>query len=160
MWAHRSRSEHLSIRPKLPRGVSLTFRTVGESTSADLLRGIRVGAVVLLLALFSSSMIAPLLFASDDDSRQPACCRRNGAHKCSVTTGASSLSGPALFAAPCRSYAGPQTLPRPSATGRAVTSDTIDLVSNKSPLLSARDRRYRVAFDDSHQKRGPPIRLF
>lgn len=120
----------------------------------------RAGAAVLLLALFGTSLILPLLFAPDSDLRLPACCRRNGAHKCSVMTGASSLSGPALFAVPCRSYPGVQTLPRPASAVQAITSDTsVGLVSNESPILLVRNGRYRAAFDRSHQKRGPPIPL-
>ena len=118
----------------------------------------RAGAAVLLLALFCNSLVAPLL--SDVDSRLPKCCRRNGAHKCAMTMAASSLSNPGWFAAPCRSYPGPQAIPTPAGAGPAVFSDTsAGLVSSESPLLSTRDGRYRVAFDRSHQKRGPPVLL-
>ena len=120
----------------------------------------RAGAAVLLLALFCNSLVAPLLFASDADSRLPACCRRNGVHKCDMMMAASSSSSPAWFAAPCRSYPGPQTIPTPAGAGPVVFSDTsAGLVSSESPLLSTRDGRYRVAFYRSHQKRGPPVLL-
>lgn len=119
-----------------------------------------MSAAVLLLALFCYPLISPLLLASDGDSRLPACCRRSGAHRCAVTTAVSS-SGPALYAAPCRSFPGPQALPMPAGAGPAVTFDASSgLVSRKSPLLTALNERRRASFDRSHQKRGPPILLF
>jgi len=140
--------------------VFLFTRTIGESTTADLLRVTRAGAAVVLLALFCALLIAPLLFASDDDSRLPACCRRNGVHKCSTVT-VVSPSGLALFAAPCRLFPGPQALPMPAGARAAVISAaSSNLVLSKSPLQNVRGGSHDAVFDRSHQKRGPPIRLF
>ncbi|MBZ5675663.1 MAG: hypothetical protein LAP61_15590 [Acidobacteriia bacterium] len=121
-------------------------------------RAARACSSVVLLALFCASLISPLLFASDSDSRLPACCRRTGAHKCSMVTPNS--TGPGWFASPCRSYPGPQTMPTRADAGPAADSDTrVGLVSSKPPLRNTGDNRYRDVFDRSHQERGPPIRL-
>ena len=109
----------------------------------------------MLLAIFCISLVNPLLFGSDSDSRLPACCRRNGAHKCSMVTPVS--SGPGWFAARCNSYPGPQPFPPPVGAEPAVGSNTdAELVFGKPPSVNTLHGS-AVSFDRSNQKRGPPV---
>src|SRR4051794_16524043 len=52
---------------------------------------------LLLAALFGMELVAPAVLA--DDPTLPACCRRNGAHRCSMLSGPS--DGPAVQAPEC-----------------------------------------------------------
>jgi hypothetical protein len=114
------------------------------------------------LAAIGFSLIAPGVLL-DAASNLPACCRRSGAHRCTMNMDeAASNSGmpaqairqtcpsfPVAIAAPaCANLA----LPRPSAAVFAA------LLSHPSIQFQT-EARYRVSFSRSHQKRGPPAIL-
>jgi hypothetical protein len=123
---------------------------------------VRRASTFALLAAIGFSLIAPgvLLDAASD---LPACCRRNGAHHCTMNldeAAANSVmsvqairqicpSFPVAIASPtCANLA----LPRPSAAVFAA------LLSHPS-IQSQTEAHYRVSFSTSHQKRGPPAIL-
>jgi len=116
-----------------------------------------------LLALFSLPLIAPLALAGSDPTL-PACCRRDGKHRCSMSSpdeapmpGEVSLHS---VAARCSSY--------PNATA-ATTDANIGVPENSVAFFAAvvshpavqaqTEARYRISFARSSQKRGPPALL-
>jgi hypothetical protein len=112
-----------------------------------------------LLAVIGFSLIAPGVLL-DAESNLPGCCRRNGAHHCTMkldetasNSGApvqairqTCASFPAVIAVPARFNL---ALPSPSP---AVFAALLTHPSGQSQT----EARYRVSFSRSHQKRGPP----
>lgn len=121
----------------------------------------RVSAISLLVAL-SYSLIAPALFA-DPESNLPECCRRKGAHQCSMGAPDGVPSDGAAFRVAARCPACP-VAPAVAATDTAValagSSGTVfaSLVSHPS-VQPQTEAQYRVSFSRSRQKRGPPALL-
>lgn len=117
----------------------------------------RRALAILVLSAINSAWIAPLAFA-DSESSLPACCRKNGAHRCSMgrTEVPSSEIGiramrectecPASTAAQCDDSVAlidhPQTI-------RGEFAIHFTLPVHSDPLSVA-------FFSKSHRKRGPP----
>jgi hypothetical protein len=127
-------------------------------------------SIAIVLALvFSSLLIAPALAAfAAPESNLPACCRKNGAHHCSMMQNsmmqgaASSNQGTSVAAIGQKCpyspkgfvAAHPGTSLRPS--GAAVFAGFIS-----HPSISAEaEAGFRVSHHRSRQKRGPPSSLF
>ena len=110
---------------------------------------------MLLLGLFSFSLIAPAVFASDAGSTLPACCRRNGAHRCSASRG--SESGPSVHAARCASYPSAKALPIARTVTLASSSQRVfaEIVAHPATHPQT-EARFRISFSRTSQKRGPP----
>jgi len=115
-----------------------------------------------LLAVFGFPPIAPALVA-DADSNLPACCRRGGKHHCAMMTdeGASAAGisvGP--IRQPCPMW--PAAAPAP-ASGPVALPESSGAVFGAVASHTARQfqtgARYRLSFDRSSQKRGPPVAL-
>jgi hypothetical protein len=110
-----------------------------------------------MLVLFSFLLAAPVLLA-DADSNLPACCRRLGLHRCAlVTTLAAPVSGPSVQAATCSSFPGARAVPVQAKAGVHKASQGV--VSSLAAHATEREQteaRYRVSFNRSRQKRGPP----
>ena len=120
----------------------------------------RISASSLLVALFYS-LIAPALFA-DPESNLPECCRRKGAHQCSMSTPDESSIGSLAFKLGQRCPAFPQA-PAVTSDGAAAFSTSPSaifaaLVSHPA-VQQQTEARYRVSFSRSRQKRGPPAFL-
>jgi hypothetical protein len=117
----------------------------------------RRACATLILALFSFLLAAPALFA-DADSNLPACCRRLGLHRCAlVATMAGPASGPSVQAAPCSTFLGARAVPVQARAG--VHKAPQGAVSSLAAYATEREQteaRYRVSFNRSRQKRGPP----
>src|ERR1700691_26287 len=114
---------------------------------------------ILLVFLFSFSPIAPALFV-DSESNLPACCRRDGKHHCGMTDMAQTPpTGPSAdtLRARCPFFPhGGAVVPNPEAAmPDASQSAGISIVSQTASPAQA-DVGYRISFDSSHRKRGPP----
>jgi hypothetical protein len=117
----------------------------------------RVSAISLLVAL-SFSLIAPALFA-DPESKLPECCRRKGAHQCSMGAQDSAPSDGMAFrvAARCPSCPVAPAVATDATAAPASSSGAVfaSLVSHPS-VQPQSEAHYRVSFSRSRQKRGPP----
>jgi hypothetical protein len=119
---------------------------------------------ILLVFLFSFSLIGPALFV-DAESNLPACCRRDGRHHCGMTdrdVAGTPSSGVAVDAlrAKCPFFpnsgavvpeAGPALLAASQMAGVSIASQIA------GPAQA--EAGYRISFDRSHHKRGPPSLL-
>jgi hypothetical protein len=120
---------------------------------------VRRASTLALLAVIGFSLIAPGVFL-DAESNLPSCCRRNGAHHCTMNVDEAAANSamsvqairqtcplfPVAMTAPARSDV---ALPRPCAAVFAA------LLSHPSIQFQT-EARYRVSFSRSNQKRGPP----
>jgi hypothetical protein len=123
---------------------------------------------ILMLALLSGSFAIPLMHAamSDPESGLPACCRRSGEHHCAIMDQylRTKASGAPAFTAPpthCPLYPHGRT----QSWTRSVAAilpirGAIYATLQSHPACQAQTlARYRVSFDRSRQKRGPPVSL-
>jgi hypothetical protein len=120
----------------------------------------RQALTVLLVLLFGLGPLTAALPGSDQ-ARLPACCRRKGAHHCTMARMALPTQAGAAFSAPahCPMYPGPAAallstayamLAAPGAQPDAVSR----VAHNPSPLTAMLSNRGRTAAD-----RGPPAGL-
>jgi len=118
----------------------------------------RILAITLLIA-FGSPLAVPLLaFPSDSLRLLPACCRRNGAHRCSGMA-VSAASGPALQAPPCPVYPSPSTPLRLAAAVLAAAPATgAEPLHTSGPPAPSRPRAHS-SIASANPKRGPPALL-
>jgi hypothetical protein len=111
---------------------------------------------VLLILLFP--FVSPLVADQNDDSKLPPCCRRAGAHHCSVLRQSTTL-GPAITASPCPSFPSFQTLTVP-APGPITASIRFRIASFISEWVDFSQLRWVPSSRSrSHQERGPPSLL-
>jgi hypothetical protein len=119
---------------------------------------------ITLLLLFSLPLISPVLaLAAGSDANLPACCRRNGAHHCTMKLYQADASGhgPTLSAIPqtCPAY---PAIVAPARHGdlsfHQASLIFAEVVSNPS-VKAHTHTRARVALDLSRHKRGPPTDL-
>jgi len=110
---------------------------------------------ILLLAAFGLPVIAPALALGESlDTHLPACCRRNGAHHCSMILNTSNAP---TISSTCPSF------PQPSATAPTNTSTAIATtptlqilhLTSLTPTQRAETQR-RLSRERSRHKRGPP----
>lgn len=111
-----------------------------------------------MLLLFSFSLISPLLASDAVEASLPACCRRGGKHHCALSYEALSAHGKSIgiIAEKCPFTPAVPAVAHFSAinppTGNAVFAGLIS-----HPAIHAQTTaRYRISFDRSRQKRGPP----
>ena len=114
----------------------------------------------LLLLVLSWSMVAPLFAAAQGTgSNLPACCRRNGAHHCSMGAvqgdptqarhiGAVSAKCPFYPGTTASFHADPGFTPAAQAIFAALVSHPASAAQTAS--------LWRIARDRCRQKRGPP----
>jgi hypothetical protein len=126
---------------------------------------VRRFAAILMLAMLGAFYAVPLVHAvsSDPESDLPACCRRHGKHHCAMMDQYLRLkaSGKPTFNVPpehCPFY--PQGLPQTwapfvaallPARGAAYTA-----LQSRPACPAQTQARYRISFDRTRQKRGPP----
>lgn len=118
----------------------------------------RASAISLLLAICFSTLAAPAFAA--DDSNLPQCCRRNGEHHCDMATeDAARVDGTSFQSIRMRCPAFPVANFAPVSPYVAFLNDSIaifaSVVSHPSIHIQT-EARYRVSFNRSRQKRGPP----
>jgi hypothetical protein len=120
-------------------------------------------ATILLLLAFSSLVSAPLFaISTDTDGSMPACCRRDGKHHCMArmtTTMEQSGRHASTIAEKCPCL--PSAITTAQSYAHALPLATIFYSGLlKHPACFAQtEARYRISFDRSSQKRGPPVVL-
>ncbi len=118
----------------------------------------------VLLFLFSLPLISPVLaVTAGSEASLPACCRRNGAHRCTgkMQSPESSGTGISLSTTPqhCPSYPAVITQIRHGDLSiHAASLVFAEIVSHPAIKLQT-EARARVSLDRSSQKRGPPTQL-
>jgi hypothetical protein len=119
---------------------------------------------ILLVFVFSFSLIAPAVF-SDAESNLPACCRRDGKHHCGMTdremadmaqTPSSGLAVNALRAKCPFFPSGGAVVPNPQAVLLTASQPARASIDSQIASPAQREAGYRISFNRSHQKRGPP----
>jgi hypothetical protein len=123
----------------------------------------RALAITLLIA-FGVPLAQPILAATaDPESQLPACCRRHGAHHCSMRMAAmmsmmsAANSGPALNAPPCPLYPAPAIAPNfATASLRTSLPPLAELLRAPAPLVPIESRRAQTFTASANLKRGPP----
>jgi len=116
----------------------------------------------LVLAVISFTLAPLSLFASADDDL-PACCRKDGKHKCAMSDMAMAdddAGGPTLRSASrCPMF--PVHPPSGIASVFALAPDqTTELSAVLFPACAEQaEALYRISFNRSRQKRGPPSSL-
>jgi hypothetical protein len=118
---------------------------------------VRRALSISLLLLFSFLLISPLLGSDVVQANLPACCRRAGKHHCSfVDPGSQQTPGVGLIAEKCPhmpaiTAAFHLSLFAPQA------SEALFAGLTAHPAIHAQTAaQYRISFDHSRQKRGPP----
>ena len=114
--------------------------------------------VSVLLAFLTAGQWLPFLVPSPE-AALPACCRANGSHHCAMKAMVSPEQSPGARAVStrCRFYpAQAYSTQRHAAAGVTTTQAYFcQLVSH--PAIHAQvDAHFRISFDRSRQKRGPP----
>jgi hypothetical protein len=117
---------------------------------------------ILLFGATLLPLIAPLLSTGAmAESMLPACCRRSGKHHCAMAMTTATSKAPQV-SAPCDkcSY-------RQNSTGavhlQVFTPGTASAqhagALRQPPLAAQAECLWRISFDRSRQKRGPPVVL-
>lgn len=119
----------------------------------------RRALAALLVLAFSLPLIAPAFASAAPESSLPACCRRNGSHHCAMR-GMVVDNIPIRFATlsercPYSPFNhGALMLPHAFAAPGAPAAKTP--LTGPAALIREAEAGYRVSFDRSRQKRGPP----
>ena len=116
---------------------------------------------MFLLAAFGLPVAASALaWAQDSGSPHlPACCRRNGAHRCTGMA-LSATDGPAFKAPPCPVYPSPSTPPLRLAEAvlAAALATTAEPLRAAAPPALSRPRAHS-SIPSANPQRGPPALL-
>lgn len=114
------------------------------------------------MALLSFSLIGPTIVV-DRSGDLPECCRKAGKHHCAMMATGDADEDPAPGAAfksipeKCPFYRNTGPVPSPVKTIVVRASQQLVAVVISYPTLIAQaESRYRVSFNRSRQKRGPP----
>jgi hypothetical protein len=112
----------------------------------------------LLLAVFSFPLFAPALFAGE--ANLPECCRRSGKHHCAMAMNDAPASGVAFgsMQTRCPIYPGAPATPASVFVAILKSASVVFGALVSHPAIHIRtEAGYRVSFDRSSQKRGPPV---
>lgn len=117
---------------------------------------------LVLLAAFMLPMAAPLLaLAQDPDAGLPVCCRRHGAHHCTMLTGHNGEASPSPhLAAVCPRFPNHSIAPTLRLTSRLESQMSVTAalyVAARAVRDDERSHHHEPA--DTHPKRGPPVAL-
>jgi len=119
-------------------------------------------ASILLAVVFMLPFLLPLLASGESaDARLPICCRANGKHHCMLGMlpgGGSDGAKPTLSTVQGRCPfcpAVPAAFHPPFSTVLSESADLVSFTSHPACVAQA-EARYRISFDRSRQKRGPP----
>jgi hypothetical protein len=122
----------------------------------------RIVSITLLL-LVSLPLISPLFAANTAGSILPACCRRDGKHHCAMPeimwNSSSRETDHHLSALRERCSHYPTAVQASTLQFLSLHCNTaaISVVPDNIALRVAQEKaRYRISFDRSRQKRGPP----
>ena len=114
----------------------------------------------VLLLLFSLPLISPVLaLTASSDANLPACCRRNGAHHCTMKV--PPAAGISLSSIPqhCPAYPAVVTQFRHSDLSFQTASLIFAEIVSHPAIKLQTQARARVALDRARQQRGPPTDL-
>ena len=133
-------------------------RNAGFRDECDKLCLMRRILSLAMLLVFCFPLIAPL-FASGPETSLPACCRRDGAHHCSMGTAMLGMQGGTRWSSlqsKCPNYPKAVTV---AGVGHwflvKPQMQFADVVAHPSARPQT-EARYRISFGRSRQKRGPP----
>jgi hypothetical protein len=118
---------------------------------------VRRALAIALMLLFSLPLVSSLTGAEEAEMTLPLCCRRNGQHHCDMPSekineksGASAVKEKCPYGPPTAAVVLP-----PLFTPSAAAAIFAGIVHH--PATSPQtDAWFRVSFDRSRQKRGPP----
>jgi len=110
----------------------------------------------LLVLLLSFPLVAPVAFAHSA-ADLPACCRRNGAHHCSME-GAQPSTGQTVSAR-CGLYPRAQSIPALGSALFVAPQYTAKRYSSELAAIAPTQAAARMALLGSPRKRGPPSLL-
>ena len=118
----------------------------------------RMLAITLLIA-FGSPLVLPLFAATTDPQASlPACCRRHGAHRCTMLLPSGS-SGPSFQAPPCPLYPTAFAPPRLATASLAASMPpSVEPLRTLAPPPQG-ERRTRKFIPSANLNRGPPTPL-
>jgi hypothetical protein len=121
---------------------------------------LRQFSAILLLTLIALSLLTPA-FGANEDAGVPACCRRLGAHRCSMGSPVSrqtSAAAPALRnSRKCPLYTNFTSLPAHAVFGATEPARATFLSVTITDLLGKQAEVARVvSLTRAHSKRGPP----
>jgi len=159
---HRRRDAEKRLAEQRPK--EAVFFSIRPPRAMCIMAKVRRAFAIALLVVFSISLIGPALF-TDSESQLPECCRRAGQHHCTMTDSSAqdSTSGPAVKSAggKCPYYpSGWSVSAHQQALGLAgARTIQIALFAHPSGPVQT-EARYRLSFNRSSQKRGPPSFFF
>ena len=118
-----------------------------------------LAVLLVVLSLWGAPVVSAFTRGSPEDNL-PACCRRNGKHHCTMQRTPDTGSGAAFTIPPqhCPMY--PKgVIPSPTRVNlfTPAPSATFFAAVQSHPAFAPQiEARYRIAFDRSRLKRGPP----
>ena len=114
-----------------------------------------------LLAAICFWLIAPLVLAGGE-ANLPACCRRNGAHHCAMSSEDASADGAVWHSTGSKCSSFPAASEAPSRAALAASRNCAAIVTamvRQSSVPQRAEVIYRLSFSRSRHKRGPPVIL-
>jgi hypothetical protein len=111
-----------------------------------------------MLLLFGLPLLAPVWAPDMAEASIPACCRRDGKHHCAMSGDMAQQQGHAINVIAEKCPYTPAVAPVFHLTTFSPASDAVifaEVVSHPAAHAQA-EARYRISFDRSRQKRGPP----
>src|SRR3954454_15492387 len=118
------------------------------------------GVITALAFLFSWLLIAPLLASPSLFAAVPACCRKGGSHQCTMGSSDPGTSGSTLrtVGAKCPFRCNLITAASHFDFCAPGTGDSVYAGLLQHPAISPQtEANFRVSYDRSRQKRGPPV---
>jgi len=121
---------------------------------------------VVVLCVTGFWPVAPLLSSASSTPQLPLCCRANGKHKCGLSRlqqeGAGSNAGAALRSV-CGdwpiSIGASSTAISPSVFLPPAKQLFFAAILNHPAVQAQTESQYRISFERSRHKRGPPLSL-
>lgn len=120
---------------------------------------VRRALSISLLLLFSFTLMSPLLASDVVQANLPACCRRAGKHHCAMPdSNSEQRKSVGIVAEKCPYIpAAIAALHLPVLAPPAKAAVFAGLIAH--PIHAQMAAQYRISFDRSRQKRGPPSRI-
>lgn len=138
------------------------IRASGELMACSLRHTVRRLGAVLLVLLFVAAPVLSALAGTSVSSDLPACCKKDGAHMCSVRRTRASQNGqkPRLSAVcPFASQSGPAVLAQPIGTSHSTLSTAARAFEEQRIAHSQVFATAGIPLL-GNPKRGPPLTFF
>ncbi|HEX3435149.1 MAG TPA: hypothetical protein VHT24_00160 [Pseudacidobacterium sp.] len=113
---------------------------------------------ISLLLLFGLPLIAPALALDMSEGSIPACCRRGGKHHCAMPGEATSQQGHdvTVIAEKCPCTPAVAAIFHFNTFAPQADSAIFAAITSHPAIHAQTEAQYRISFDRSRQKRGPP----